>query len=55
MGRSFRPVRIFPFVYMDFFQFIFLYCGSNKVVKLNPVPPSQCWKRLFRWPQSDKT
>jgi hypothetical protein len=39
MGPSYRPVRIFPFgqfVCMDFF-FIFLYCGSNKVVKLKVV------------------
>ena len=39
MHGSFSPVRIFPFgpfVCMDFF-FIFLYCGSNKVVKLKVV------------------
>jgi hypothetical protein len=43
MGRSYHPVRIFPFgpfVCMDFF-FIYLYCGSNKVVKL--MRPKRCY------------
>jgi hypothetical protein len=46
MGRSYSPVRIFPFgpfvcnLCMDFF-FIFLYCGSNKVIKLAKLRSSK--------------